>query len=109
VPTLVDLQDIGSVAFQVDPLYPNPFNARIQLTYQIPVPGRVQADLYDVLGRRVRSWSQRLTTAGRFTWRWDGRDRVGAEVASGVYAILLRYTAGDGSVQTATRRMVLLR
>ena len=109
VPTLVDLQDIGSVAFQVDPLYPNPFNARTQLTYQIPVPGQVQADLYDVLGRRVRSWSERLTTAGRFTWRWDGRDSVGAEVASGVYAILLRYTAGDGSVQTATRRMVLLR
>ena len=109
VSTQVDLQDISSVAFQVDPLYPNPFNASIQLTYQIPVPGRVQADLYDVLGRRVRSWSQRLVMAGRFTWRWDGRDRVGAEVASGVYAILLRYTVGHGSAQTATRRMVLLR
>jgi len=69
----------------------------------------LQVDLYDALGRRVRSWSQHEQRAGRDAWPWDGRDRVGAEAASGVYAIRFRYVADDGSSQTLTRRMVLLR
>ena len=109
VSTLVDRASVNLGALEVDPLYPNPFNASIEAGYSVPGPGRLQVDLYDALGRRVRSWSQHEQRAGRDVWHWDGRDRVGAEAASGVYAIRFRYVADDGSLQTLTRRMVLLR
>ncbi len=96
-------------AFQVDLPYPNPFNAQVGTSYRVRAPGRVQVDLYDVLGRRVRSWNRRVESAGPFAWRWDGRDRTGAEAASGMYSIRFRYTSDGGSAQTLTRRIALLR
>ncbi len=36
-------------------IFPNPFNATTQLTFVLPAPGRVTAQLYDISGRLVRT------------------------------------------------------
>jgi len=58
-----------------------------------------------MLGRRVCTLADgALLPPGEYTYTWDGRDGVGAPVASGVYLCTLR--AGNFS---QTRRMVLVR
>lgn len=107
--TLIEAQAPQPEAFRVAPLYPNPFNASVHARYQVPRPGRVQIALYDALGRRVRTWDQRIEQAGPVAWQWDGRDLTGAVAASGTYSIRFRYMADNGFSQEQIQRAVLLR
>jgi hypothetical protein len=84
---------------------PNPFNTGTVIPYDLPREhaGRVSVRIYDVSGRLVRRIEERQPP-GRHSFRWDGRDEVGARAASGVY--FYRLEAGTVS---ATRKMVLLK
>ena len=60
--------------------------------------------VYDISGRLVQVLEDSEIEAGRHTAVWDGRDREGRSVASGVY--FCRLEAGE---VTDTRAMVLLK
>ena len=45
----------------------------------------MQLDIYNVLGQRVVELVNRHHEGGIYSARWDGRDRIGRVVASGVY------------------------
>ncbi len=109
VPTLVETQSALPATFAVSPLHPNPFNGRIHTSYQMPAAGRVQIELFDALGRSVRSWAQRADRPGHATWSWDGRNTAGRSVASGVYVVRFRFFSEVGALQTQIRRIALLR
>ncbi|HUU45996.1 MAG TPA: S8 family serine peptidase [Acidobacteriota bacterium] len=86
--------------------YPNPFNAATTIPIEIGGPGAdaVRLDIFDILGRRVRTLFDGPLPAGSHAMPWDGTDRRGRTLASGVY--LFRLTV-EGQAQT--RRMVLLK
>ena len=84
--------------------YPNPFNPSTEIRYVLAVQSDVSLEVYDLLGRHVRSLASGMEAAGLHTVSWDGRDAAGREVSSGLYFYRLR-TAG--AVQA--RRMMLLR
>jgi len=76
---------------------PNPFGARTALTFRLTQATRVEVDVLDVSGRRVRRVTSARLEAGERQVTWDGRDDAGAVVHSGVY--LARVRAGtDQSV-----------
>ena len=52
---------------------------------KISSAGRVRIEVYDVLGRRVRSLLNRDLPVGSHRLTWDGMDDNGPRVASGVY------------------------
>jgi subtilisin family serine protease len=83
---------------------PNPFNPGTDLHFALPAPGRVELDLYDLAGRRVRRLLAGEFPAGGHVAAWDGRDDRGRRLASGTYLARLSV---DGQVQT--RAMTLLR
>jgi hypothetical protein len=68
---------------------PNPFFDRSSIRYQIPTRRKVRIEVYDVGGRQVRSLVDRVVAAGVHEVLWDGRDRRGHPVASGVYLLRL--------------------
>ena len=76
-------------AFGLEQNYPNPFNAQSVIRYDIKdVPGRmvlVSLDIFDLLGRRVRTLVRGRISSGRYAVVWDGTDDSGDRVASGVY------------------------
>ena len=85
--------------------YPNPFNANTTIEFDISedaVP--VFLRIYNTLGQRVVTLLDETLASGRYRITWDGTDRSGTRVASGIY--LCRLQAGDWS---RTHRMVLLR
>ena len=86
---------------------PNPFNAATEIRFLLPAghdPGQVRVAVYDLLGQVVRVLEPSALRAGGGTAAWDGRDRAGREVASGVYIYRL-----EGLDAAPGRRMVLLR
>jgi len=65
--------------------WPNPFNPSTSVVVELPRRAGVQAVVFDVGGRMVRTlWNGDLP-AGPTTLEWDGTDNDGARVASGVY------------------------
>ena len=89
--------------------YPNPFNPETWIPFELADEANVKVQIYDVSGRLIRMLDLGRRSAGHYVERataayWDGRNRAGESVASGVY--LYRLTAGDFS---AMRRMVILK
>ena len=87
------------------PNYPNPFNPETWLPYQLATPAAVTLSIYSVDGQLVRTLKIGHQPAGVYRSKhraayWDGKNRHGEPVASGVYFYTL--TAGDF---TATRKL----
>jgi hypothetical protein len=49
--------------------------------------GRVQVNVYDVAGRKVRTLADRVFPAGEAKLEWDGTDDTGGKVGRGVYFV----------------------
>jgi subtilisin family serine protease len=83
-------------AYRLYPAYPNPFNPRTTIAYDLPEADRVTLGVYDLLGREVAILVRGYRPAGGHQAIWSGRDDRGRPVSSGVYLIRLttpRYTA----------------
>jgi len=90
--------------FGLEQNYPNPFNGRTEILYRHPEHQPVRLVIYDLRGERVRTLHRGSQPGGTYRISWDGRDRYGRPVPSGVYFYELR--VGDVRAQ---RRMVLVR
>ena len=89
--------------------YPNPFNPETWIPYRLAEDADVSLTIYDVSGETVRTIDIGHQTAAMYETRakaiyWDGRNRFGEQIASGIYFYSL--SAGDFS---ATRKMVILK
>jgi len=106
----VDVTSVGELppeaylSLRIYQSYPNPFNPLCTIRYEIPKPGRVRLQVFDIVGKPVRTLVDSWREIGVYSEVWDGRDDVGKELPSGVY--FYRLEAGDFA---ATRKMVLLR
>jgi len=65
--------------------YPNPFNMRTVFRYQIPKESHVTINVYNVLGRKIKTVVDEKRDAGLYTAIWDGHDDDGEPVVSGLY------------------------
>jgi len=65
--------------------YPNPFNPSTTIRYNVPKAGDVEARIYDIQGRLVRTLSKSYQQAGTYSLVWDSRGNAGSVVASGTY------------------------
>ena len=74
--------------------WPNPFNPRVELVFDLPAPSPVQLAIHDARGRLVTELWTGALAAGRHVQAWDGRDGAGRPAASGPYFARLRSDAG---------------
>jgi hypothetical protein len=72
-------------SFAIFPNYPNPFNPATDIEYTLPRDVHVTLYIYDTLGRLVRVLVDEEKSAGHHRIRWDGRDKSGRQVSSGIY------------------------
>ncbi|MDZ7265685.1 MAG: cohesin domain-containing protein, partial [candidate division KSB1 bacterium] len=61
-------------AFDLAQNYPNPFNAETLFKYQLPQDVYVSIQIYNLLGRKIRTLVAKDQTAGFHQIIWDGRD-----------------------------------
>ncbi len=79
--------------------YPNPFNPTTQISFRIPNAGKVDLDVYDVLGRKVTSLVDKRMSAGSHTVSFDA-----GQLSSGLY--LYRLSTNETSI---SRKMMLIK
>ena len=84
--------------------YPNPFNPRTTISFDVREAGHVQVAVYSALGQRVRTLVDGYHSAGRYDVAWNARDQRGQRVSSGIYFYRL-----ETATETAVRQMLLLK
>jgi len=80
-------------------VYPNPFNPRATITFDLPVTTRVSLVIYDVTGRIAARLTDGMLSSGAHSMTFDG-----SALSSGIY--FARLEAGSAS---QTRKLVLLK
>jgi hypothetical protein len=92
-------QPVDCAKFALNTNYPNPFNPRTKISYELPQTGRVTVRIFDINGQAVATLVRNtLQKAGRYTIVFDAEN-----LPSGVYFYQL--TANNF---TQTRKMLLL-
>ncbi|MEE3234666.1 MAG: FG-GAP-like repeat-containing protein [Candidatus Latescibacterota bacterium] len=106
----VDNARVLPYVYALYPNYPNPFNPMTTIRFSIPKSGSdnphnpVMIELYNTIGQMIRSWDFSNLPMGYHNLLWDGQDKDGRPVASGVYFIRMR---AENFVQV--RKATLLR
>jgi len=105
---VTDVQEIESPElpnlYSLSQNYPNPFNPSTQIEFEIPKAGFVEIQIFNVLGKQLRTLVSERLSAGRKVVTWDGTDNGGHPVASGVYFYRI---STDGYAEA--KKMLLLK
>ena len=72
--------------------YPNPFNSKTTISYNISVNNIVRIEIYDIQGNKIKTLVNEYQAAGNHSVIWNGKDERGQSVYGGVY--FCRITAG---------------
>ena len=99
-----DAADVMPTRFSAAPNYPNPFNPRTKIAFDLPDARPVRLVVYAIDGSSVRTLVDGTLPAGPHTVVWDGHDDAGQVVASGAY--FYKLIAGDDS---AVHKMMLMK
>ena len=91
-------------SFSLSQNYPNPFNPTTTIQYQTSARSAVSLNIYDGVGRLVRTFDFANQSAGMHSVIWDGKNAGGRFCASGAY--FYRLTV-DG--QELANKMLLLK
>ena len=73
--------------------YPNPFNPETWIPYRLFESTDVQISIYSQNGELIRNFNLGHQPHGEKVLYWDGKNRVGETVASGIY--FYQFRAGD--------------
>jgi len=84
--------------------YPNPFNPSTTIAFDLAEEGLVSIDVFNIKGQKVKTVTNELMKAGRYSVVWNGDDNIGRAVGSGVY--FYRMTSGQ---YTKTQKMLLMK
>ena len=84
--------------------YPNPFNPTTQIRYDLPEQSYVNINIYDLMGRKIKSLINTHQDPGYRIIQWNATNEFGQPVSAGMYI----YTIQAGEFRQ-TRKMVLLK
>ena len=91
-------------SFALHDNYPNPFNPKTQIRFNLPHRNDVNITIYNMLGQKVKVFSMINTPAGTHSITWNAANQNGQPLSAGVY---LYQMISKDFVQT--RKMVLLK
>ena len=96
--------------YSMYPSYPNPFNPTTTLKYDIPENSHIKLTVFDLSGRVVTELMNQSIMAGTHHSIWNGKDKNGRSVSSGVYLIQMKAISTNGKKHfTNSQKIVLLK
>ena len=73
--------------------FPNPFNCKTIISYQLPLNMNIELVINNLFGQRIRTVANGFHNAGYYQIAWDGRDDENNQVTSGIY--IYQLNAGE--------------
>ena len=104
IPSLVETSIMEDLSFKLFANYPNPFNSRTNINYQLNRFGEVKLSILNIQGQIVKTLVDERKDQGIYTQSWDGRNDADLPVAGGVYIFQLQF---GGSV--AAKKLLFLK
>ena len=83
--------------------YPNPFNPITRLDYRLPRRSDVSIRVYNMLGQEIITLLRQEQPYGKYSVSWNGLDKYGKQVASGVYFTELK----SRNIRRVTKMLLL--
>jgi alpha-N-arabinofuranosidase len=102
---IIDDHSINMIKdYRLYPNYPNPFNPRTAIRYELPKTEHVTLRVVDIMGRKITVLVNDVKKEGCYVSEWRGINENGLPVSSGVYFYELVTTS-----HKIVRKMVLIR
>ena len=68
--------------------YPNPFLDELTVSLSLDKDETIQLGIYNLLGQQINQVAEGIHFPGNYQFTWDGTDRAGKSVPSGMYYII---------------------
>jgi hypothetical protein len=82
-------------SFRILGNYPNPFNPRTAIAFELPRAAHASVKLYDTQSRLIKVLFEQFAAAGRYELVWEGTNQSGETVGSGVYFYIVRFNGAS--------------
>lgn len=106
--TAVD-DPLSSNQFVLNENYPNPFRSTTRIEYNLSRQSTVRFEIYDLLGKPVKTLIDSKKPAGNHSQEWDGSDNLGKHLPGGVYLYRMEADNSFGRPLVKTHKMILIR
>ncbi|MBN1999538.1 CotH kinase family protein [candidate division KSB1 bacterium] len=90
--------------FRLAQNYPNPFNSTTKISVELQQNSHVHLEIFDLLGRKIRTLADETKASGFHTFIWDGCNALNESVCSGIYSCRIRCDE-----KTSMIKMILVR
>lgn len=80
---------LASLKYNLFQNYPNPFNPETVIKFEIPEASHVNLVIYNSLGEEIKKLINEKKNDGIYEIKWDGKNKDGVVMPSGVYLYLL--------------------
>ena len=77
-------------SFALHQNYPNPFNRNTKIPIDMLYGDALRIIIYDMHGKQIKTLSNEFKSAGKYEIEWDGTDRFGKQVSTGVYLAIMQ-------------------
>ena len=98
------VQDNFPTKYSLGEAFPNPFNPTTKISYDLPNREFVSVDIYNLMGRHIKSLVSMNQDPGHRTIEWNATNDSNQPVSAGMYI----YTIQAGNFME-TKKMVLLK
>jgi len=86
-------------SFKLNNPYPNPFNNRSVISYELSNRGNVQLLIYDMLGRKIETLIDEIHAEGEYNFNWNA-----SSLSSGTYIVFLK-----SKTSIASKKIILMK
>ena len=101
-----------AAGFRLNGPFPNPFNPSTVISYELPFDLNIEINIFNVLGRKIRSLLNESRPAGKGATIWDGKTESGHLASGGVYFISVQVRGpanGSNIFYQETKKVLLLK
>ena len=84
--------------------YPNPFNGETTISYYLPKDSHIHLNIYSSNGELIKNLYHGTRASGNHKFIWNGKDKVGNDISSGVY-----YLSLNSNKQYSVKKIIYLK
>lgn len=101
----IETDDLYPADYHLKENFPNPFNPVTTFSYSVSIQSKISLEIFDIRGQQITQLTDRVHIPGEYSLEWDGMDKLGNKLESGIYI----YTLNVNGQMIDSRKMVFLK